>query len=161
VFSCDSLRIFISEGFASAAGPFQCSALWFGSLEAWRLGVLKAWRLGGLEARWLAMAWSCGALGICLGCSWSALTMLRGSLGRILEPLGVLLGCLLLLLGCSCDASGSLGASWDALGVPLGVLKVLLGAIIENLYGEEGALKCSWVPKRENQPKTTGFISKI
>ena len=54
-----------------------------------RLGDLDAWKLGGL--RWLG---ALGALGIRLGCSGNALTMLQGSLGVILVHLGMLFGSL-------------------------------------------------------------------
>ena len=63
-------------------------------------------------------------LGMLLDCSGDAL----GVSWVCLEPLGLLLGC-----------------SWGALADSSGVLEV----IFENLYGEEGALRCSWVPKRE------------
>jgi hypothetical protein len=61
-------------------------------------------------------------LGMLLGCSGDAL----GVSWVCLEPLGLLLGC-----------------SWGALADSSGALE----DAFENLYGEEIALRCSWVPK--------------
>ena len=86
------------------------------------VGSPAAWRLGGLGVTVSSLLGGAWcALGVLLGCSWVVLVFL-----------------------------GGLGVSWGALGVLLGCLRVLLGAIIENLYGEEGALGWFWVPKREN-----------
>ena len=54
--------------------------------------------------------------------------------------------------------------SWDLLGCPWGVLgdpRGAPGTTFENLYGEESALRCSLVPKRDNHQKYACFIRKI
>ena len=160
------------------------------------------------------MAWSFGALGILLGCSWNVLYYAAGvswdDLGASWDALGVSLGALGMFSGffgvfwgilecfgrvlgmlswCSWCPLGPpemflgrswnlLGCSWTALGMLLGspgyVLNLLgcsWGALanssgafevtFENLYGEEGALRCSWVPKREINLNCICFIRSI
>ena len=99
--------------------------------------------------------------GVLLDCS-------LGAVGALWGHLGVLSGC----LGC---ILGALGLSWGGVGVVLGCFGSVMGHLVhawsvytctrarlsrctrartratfENLYGEEGPLECSWVPKREN-----------